>query len=99
MRVVNTCTSAVSMTASLSTPALIASWMLATVASAPVQLSWVPARNAYAWPPAAPETLAPVAVFVQIAVPLTVAVVQPGGAQLWLPGAYTSPTAPQSDVV
>jgi hypothetical protein len=60
MRSVNRWTSALSMTPSLSTPALIASWMLA---------------------PAGPETCWPVAVFVQTTEPLTVLVVQPGGAQ------------------
>ena len=69
------------MTPSDSTPALIAAWMLARVGSPPVQLSCVPARSAYACPPAARWQLCPVAVLVQV-VP---SVVQPGGAQSWLP--------------
>jgi hypothetical protein len=46
MRVVNTCTSALSMTPSDRMPALIAAWMLDSVYSPPVQLRSVPARAA-----------------------------------------------------
>ena len=75
----NSLVSALSITPSDRIPALIAASMFCVVSSAPVQLSWVPARSAYAWPPAAAGTVAPVAVLVQV-VP---SVVQPGGAQSW----------------
>jgi hypothetical protein len=88
-----------SITPSDKMPALIACWMLASVYSPPVQFRSVPARAEYACPPAAAGTCWPVAVLVHVVVPFRLEVVQPGGAQSWLPGRYVSPTAPQSEVV
>jgi hypothetical protein len=56
IRMVKTCSRALSTTPSESTPALMASSMFSSVYSLPVQLSWVPARSAYAWAPAAALT-------------------------------------------
>ncbi len=81
IRTVKTRVSAESITPSLRMPALIAAWMFVTVFSKPEQFSAVPARSAYAWPPATAETFAPVVVFVQVALEPWLSVVQPGGAQ------------------
>src|SRR5882757_8118901 len=101
MRTVNTGTSAESMTPSLRIPALMAAWMLGTVFSLPPQFSAVPARSAYASPPACPEIFAPVAVLVQVALVSAPSVVQPGGAQAWPAGGfrYVVLIAPQSEVM
>ena len=67
-------------------PALIAAWMLARVYSPPVQLTLGAGPQGVGLAAGcAAETCWPVAVLVHVVVPLTVLVVQPGGAQSWLP--------------
>ncbi len=101
IRIVKILTSAVSTTPSLRIPAWIASWMYCGPFSPPVQLSAVPARSAYACPPARPPTVPPVPEFVQVALSPLWSVVHPGGAQSCPSGGvlYVVPIAPQSEVM
>src|SRR5262249_36845030 len=85
MRIVNSFVRSVSMTPTERTPALIAASTLGSVAESPVHSIWVPARSAYARPPAAAGIVTLGSLFfVQVFWPLTTEEVQPGADQLWL---------------